>query len=294
MSDKPSFVLYLDLLSVIDEMDDEQTARLFRLIKAYNETESENAQTSEAAQAIYNELIGDPVLKIIFAPFRKRFEADKKRYEEMIEANRANGRKGGAPKGNRNAAKRQTAETPEVEETTETTDRLNLEEKTTETTEGLKKQPKQPKTSETSETSRYDMICNDMIINNTSSNEEDIIKKEKLEKEKKKKEKVAYASIVMLTPEEYEGFVAQFGESGAKELIQILNDYKEANGKRYKSDAAAIRSWVVDKYLQRQKPQTNPQQYGRQQQYTAAAGTSEFNGVEGDAAQTRRKFRTTL
>jgi hypothetical protein len=42
MGDKNSFVLYMDLLSVLDELDDEETAMLFRAIRAYNQLESEN------------------------------------------------------------------------------------------------------------------------------------------------------------------------------------------------------------------------------------------------------------
>lgn len=280
MSDKLSFVLYLDLLSTIDEMDDEQTARLFRLIKAYNEMESENPEVQEEAKAKYDELIADPVLRIIFAPFRKRFEADRKRYSAIVAANRENGRKGGAPKGNSNARKK---EQPEGEIS---------EAETTETTDRLKKQPKTSGTTETSQTSRYDMICNDNII---PSNEE-IIDKEKQEKEKttekKKKEKIAFASSVMLTQDEYNAFVEQYGEEATQELIQILNDYKEANGKRYKSDAAAIRSWVVERYLQRQTAPKHGQP--TTQRPTTATGTRPNPSELETPPQPPRRFKGTL
>lgn len=286
MSDKPSFVLYLDLLSAIDEMDDEQTARLFRLIKAYNELESEDEQVQAAAKALYDELIADPVLRIIFAPFRKRFEADRKRYAAIVAANRENGRKGGAPKGNSNARRKTQPEA--------TGEGLNSEVETTETTDRLKKQPKTSDTTETSQTSRYNMICND---NNIIPSNEEIIDKEKIEKEKPektKKEKIAFASSVKLTQDEYNAFVEQYGEQATKELIQILNDYKEANDKKYKSDAAAIRSWVVDRYLQKQKPTTA--NYGQ----SAAAprpqtGTRPIpSTVEGTPQQPPRRFKGTL
>lgn len=126
----------------------------------------------------------------------------------------------------------------------------------------------------------------------TSTNVED---KEKIEKEKttekKKKEKIAFASSVQLTQEEYNAFVEQYGEDTTRELIQILNDYKEANGKRYKSDAAAIRSWVVDRYLQKQKPSSYGQPtISRPQTGTRPVSTTVENAPE----QTPRRFKGTL
>ena len=47
MGDKNSFVLYMDLLSVLDELDDEETAMLFRAIRAYNQLERKRSYTDE-------------------------------------------------------------------------------------------------------------------------------------------------------------------------------------------------------------------------------------------------------
>ena len=53
-----------------------------------------------------------------------------------------------------------------------------------------------------------------------------------------------------MTEEEYLKFVGEYGEPVVKEMINILNDYKEASGKVYKSDAAAIRKWVIRAYYE--------------------------------------------
>ena len=160
--------------------------------------------------------------------------------------------------------------------------------------------PKQPKTTEaegitTEEVSTVEENNPKQSISIsilTSTNVED---KEKIEKEKttekKKKEKIAFASSVQLTQEEYNAFVEQYGEDTTRELIQILNDYKEANGKRYKSDAAAIRSWVVDRYLQKQKPSSYGQPtISRPQTGTRPVSTTVENAPE----QTPRRFKGTL
>lgn len=71
-------------------------------------------------------------------------------------------------------------------------------------------------------------------------------------------EKQQYAEYVRMTEQEYAKLVNSYGEDGAKELITILDDYKGASGKRYKSDYRAILNWCVDKYLKR----NNNNQYG--------------------------------
>lgn len=60
------------------------------------------------------------------------------------------------------------------------------------------------------------------------------------------KQKVA--EHVTLTDEEWQKLCEEHGESKAYELIQILDNYKGQNGKRYKSDYRAICNWVVKRY----------------------------------------------
>jgi len=63
-----------------------------------------------------------------------------------------------------------------------------------------------------------------------------------------KVEKIEFAHLVKLTQKEYDTFVLKFGKEGADWMIEKLSAYKEAKGKIYKSDAGAIRSWVIDEY----------------------------------------------
>lgn len=112
-----SFVLNIDLLNVLDSMDDKQAGRLFKVIRAYWLREAERCQ--QDADTGYDELLKDFVTRLAFAPFQAQFDKDIQRHNAMVERNRANGRKGGAPKGNKNAITKQPT--------------------------GLKNNPKQPK-----------------------------------------------------------------------------------------------------------------------------------------------------
>lgn len=91
--------------------------------------------------------------------------------------------------------------------------------------------------------------------NNTNIEKENILKEKEdaeknPEKEKScaKKEKKRVADFVEMTEEERAKLVEEFGETGAFRIIEILNNYKGACGKKYKSDYLAIRNWVVRRY----------------------------------------------
>jgi len=80
-----------------------------------------------------------------------------------------------------------------------------------------------------------------------------------LSKHKEKEPKVKFADFVSMTNAEYEKLMAELGESGAKECIDILNNYKGSKGKTYKSDYLAINSWVIDKYKEKKAKALSPQ-----------------------------------
>lgn len=69
---------------------------------------------------------------------------------------------------------------------------------------------------------------------------------------KPKPQKKQYAQSVTMTEAEYKSLTDQFTEPVAKEMIEILSNYKGSKGKKYKSDYRAILSWVVDAYKERQ------------------------------------------
>ena len=57
-----------------------------------------------------------------------------------------------------------------------------------------------------------------------------------------------YAEFVLLTPEEHQKLIDNFGKSATKRMIEILDNYKGSSGKKYKSDYRAILNWVVKRY----------------------------------------------
>lgn len=64
------------------------------------------------------------------------------------------------------------------------------------------------------------------------------------DKPNKKQPKVKYADNVSMTEEEHAKLVEEYGDD-VPSLITILDNYKGASGKTYKSDYKAILSWVV-------------------------------------------------
>ena len=57
-----------------------------------------------------------------------------------------------------------------------------------------------------------------------------------------------YTDTVKMTDAEYSKLVEEYGEDGAKRMVELLDNYKAATGRSYKSDYRAILNWVVDKY----------------------------------------------
>lgn len=92
--------------------------------------------------------------------------------------------------------------------------------------------------------------------------EKPIIKATPPVKAKPKPQKKQYAQSVTMTEAEYKNLTDQFTEPVAKEMIEILSNYKGSKGKKYKSDYRAILSWVVDAYKERQN-----RYYGSNKEY---------------------------
>lgn len=92
--DKKSFIVYSDLQEVLGELTDEEAGRLFRAMIEYS-------ITGEVGD------LGMP-LKYVFIPIRQQMDRDRDKWEGIKEKRSQAGRKGGASKGNRNAAKSET------------------------------------------------------------------------------------------------------------------------------------------------------------------------------------------
>ena len=59
--------------------------------------------------------------------------------------------------------------------------------------------------------------------------------------------KIKFAEFVSMTNDEYEKLLATYGKEITAKMIEILDNYKGATGRKYKSDYRAILSWVVEK-----------------------------------------------
>lgn len=75
----------------------------------------------------------------------------------------------------------------------------------------------------------------------------------KQKKDNKTKEKQVYAEFVSMAPKEYQTLVEQYGEEKTKRMVEVLDNYKGASGKRYRSDYRAILAWVIEKVEQEYK-----------------------------------------
>lgn len=82
------------------------------------------------------------------------------------------------------------------------------------------------------------------------SSKNDCGKKTKEEK-LKKPPKIKYAESVSMYETEYQKLVDQYGIDFTEKLVYELNNYKLANGKRYKDDYRAILNWVVERCEQK-------------------------------------------
>ena len=78
-------------------------------------------------------------------------------------------------------------------------------------------------------------------------------------------QKHQYAEFVAMTNDEYKSLVdnEHLGtQTAVNRCIEILDNYKGANGKKYKSDYRAILTWVIDRYREEQQKQGIASQRG--------------------------------
>ena len=80
-----------------------------------------------------------------------------------------------------------------------------------------------------------------------------IVKESKGKKSKAKKDetpapdKIKFAEFVHMKQSEYDTLVEKYGKAATDKCIEVLDNYKGANKKKYDSDYRAILSWVIDK-----------------------------------------------
>jgi hypothetical protein len=82
---------------------------------------------------------------------------------------------------------------------------------------------------------------------------------------------IQYAEFVKMKESEYNTLVELHGRPLVAKMIQVLDNYKGANGKKYKSDYRAILNWVVDKVKGAKNERTK--------QGSRKPDTSEYDGL---------------
>lgn len=92
MPEKKSFLLYMDREKEISMLSNEQGGILLKAIFQY-------ARTGVAVE------ISDPVVKVVFSILATQIDEDSRKWEEKRQKRSEAGKKGGAPKGNKNALK---------------------------------------------------------------------------------------------------------------------------------------------------------------------------------------------
>ncbi len=74
-------------------------------------------------------------------------------------------------------------------------------------------------------------------------------------------EKEEYATQVQMTKKEYQDLIDTYGEDMAKQLIEQLSLYKQAKGKSYENDYAAILYWVTERVRELEKKDANYKEF---------------------------------
>ena len=93
-------------------------------------------------------------------------------------------------------------------------------------------------------------LCQNPILQNVSiqsDNMSESLTEITTETTTKKDIYIQYAEFVKMKETEYNTLVEQHGRPLVAKMIQVLDNYKGANGKKYKSDYRAILNWVADK-----------------------------------------------
>lgn len=86
---------------------------------------------------------------------------------------------------------------------------------------------------------------NQQITNNRPQRKNDNTEKKEKKGEKDIIPLQQYATYVRMTEKEHAQLVGEYGSSLTDKFIEILDNYKGASGKTYKSDYRAILNWVV-------------------------------------------------
>lgn len=212
--EKNSFVLYYDLEDILFDLNDRQTAELFRAIFAYE-------KRGEAYSG------DDPEVKIAMRFVSRALDDNDERYRAKVEKRREAGRKGGL----KSAQSRKQKKQNEANQANAT----------------KSKQKKQ------SQANQADNDPDPVPDNDPDSEGATLPTRARVtQRSELASQKVQWADNVTMTNAEYQKLLDAYGPADTALMIEHLSHYKAANGKRYDSDYRAIMAWVT-RWLSEQK-----------------------------------------
>ena len=89
-------------------------------------------------------------------------------------------------------------------------------------------------------------------------------------------EKKEYAIKVKMTETEYNDLVNTYGEFNAKQLVEQLSLYKQAHGKGYESDYAAIKIWVTKRLKEMEMEDAKYEKFKKRTRFKSKKTTCKF------------------
>lgn len=213
-----SFVFYADWVEILMDYPAEVRLEVYDAVMRY------------AVSGKLSEL--KPQAKMAFSFIRKQIDRDNEKYDEIIVKRSEAGRKGG--KNKQTQAKQANANKTSKCKQTQANQADNV---------------------------NVNVDVNDNVLKKEKGNTVVLPKKNKTQEPPlpkiEKTEKAAYAEYVSMTNAEYAALVERYGEQAAREMIDILDNYKGSNGKKYKSDYRAILSWVAGRWEEEEKRKNN-------------------------------------
>ncbi len=246
MKQKDSFILYTEQKEVIDKLSDEQAGKIIKALYSY-------AKDGTMPQL-------DAVLDLVIIPFKSAIDRNDIKWQETKKKRSEAGKKGMLERwkdieennGTKNIITKDNNVKNVITEITKDNNVKNDITKITKITDNVHVNvPDNVSVHVNDNVNVNDNIESNISIKNKKINKD--INKGGIGgkgKEREKEEKIYFAEFVAMTNTEYKKLVSTYSKGFADQCIIILDNYKGANGKKYKSDYRAILNWVVDKAKQ--------------------------------------------
>ncbi len=109
----------------------------------------------------------------------------------------------------------------------------------------------------TSNKKNEEQVIENSNINNNNNNNKKYNNENHTHASCPEEEKKEYAKQVTMKETEYKDLVNTYGEQTANQLLEQLSLYKQAHGKVYESDYAAIKIWVTTRLHEMEKEKVN-------------------------------------